>query len=96
MELKSLKKRLYGELVFEELKYHEYVYFHAGPRSKQHKTCGNEIKNNKGIREFSQKKSVEVYSMHHLARLSLLQTKLICVFQFNSSSIDTKVFHNFT
>ena len=65
MELESLKKRLYGELVFEELKYDEYVYFHAGPRSKQHKTCGNEIKNSKGIREFSQRQSDEVYSMHH-------------------------------
>ena len=51
--------------VFEKLKHEEYVYFHASPRSKQHKTCGNEIKNSKGIREFSQRQSDEIYSMHH-------------------------------
>ena len=68
MELESLKKRLYGELVLEELKYDEYVYFHAGLRSKQHKTCGNEIENSKGIREFSQRQSDEVYSMHHAGK----------------------------
>ena len=76
MELESLKKRLYGELVFEELKYDEYVYFHAGPRSKQHKTCGNEIKNSKGIRENFLRDKVTKFTQCTISSLEFATNKI--------------------